>query len=212
MEEKRSEAEKEFGRLLKEMLDAHPEQLDFWKPLYPYEVPPPETFMIGKPGRARRRKQIKRAVIVGAVAVLVAGLFLVGGYLHGKREKAFSEGPLAQVMRYGNESLITSGNGLVVVGGGVDPDKEGSTVTYSIEADIEMAKKRMPELLIPEYVPEGYEFFDLEISKYMSGRWEYRYTYFRKDHQLMIRQERGGDVEVIGAEDAEAKKVIEGMK
>ena len=79
MIEKRSKADLEFGRLLKEVIDNSPEELDFFKQMSKVEVPPPETFMIGPPGfTLRRRRRIRNGLIVGAIAsvFLVTALYI----------------------------------------------------------------------------------------------------------------------------------------
>lgn len=49
--EKRSEADRIFGELVKKAIDESDEELDFFKRMSKVEIPPPETFMIGRPGR-----------------------------------------------------------------------------------------------------------------------------------------------------------------
>ncbi len=151
-------------------------------------------------------------MIVAAMWCFAAVLILASGYFQGCEERPLSQGPMAQALRYGQTQNIVSGNGFVVIGGAIDPDREGATNQYRVEADLGEAKRSLSKLKIPEYTPEDYEFFSLSIERYVNGRWRYEYTYLRGNERLTIRQDRGGAVDVHGVEAAEAEKIISGMK
>ena len=56
-------------------------------------------------------------------------------------------------------------------------DEMSQSITIRDEAQIEIGQKFLPELQLPEDIPEGYYFESLMITKYLSGRWEYIFTY-----------------------------------
>ena len=71
-------------------------------------------------------------------------------------------------------------------------DEMSQSITIRDEEQIELGQRFLPELQLPEGVPEGYQFESLTITKYLSGRWEYIYNYQnRKDSsKVTISQKR----------------------
>lgn len=51
---------------------------------------------------------------------------------------------------------------------------------------IDLAKEFLPELYVPEYMPDGYVFENLEINQYMLGDYEAKYEYIDKNSQIDI--------------------------
>ena len=59
-------------------------------------------------------------------------------------------------------------------------------VEYTKWEDIEKAKKLVPDLLVPTYIPEGYEFENLKIEKDLKGKLLVDYTFKRCDDNVHI--------------------------
>lgn len=56
-------------------------------------------------------------------------------------------------------------------------DEMSQSIAIRDEGQIEIGKIFLPELELPEDVPEGYRFESLTITKYLSGRWESAFVY-----------------------------------
>ena len=71
-------------------------------------------------------------------------------------------------------------------------DEMSQSITIRDEAQIEIGQKFLPELQPPESVPEEYYFESLMITKYLSGHWEYVYSYQSKkdSSKVTISQKR----------------------
>ena len=54
------------------------------------------------------------------------------------------------------------------------------------EKELKKAKEFLPGLYVPTYMPEGYEFSNLEIRKYYSGDCQCDYVYSNKTNELKI--------------------------
>lgn len=52
--------------------------------------------------------------------------------------------------------------------------------------DIDDAVAFMPDLPIPEYIPEGYELKSLVISKYVNGTYSVEYTFENVDRSIFM--------------------------
>lgn len=79
-------------------------------------------------------------------------------------------------------------------GGGFATEEEGEenasedciTKKYKSMDDIDMAKKFMPDLPVPEYIPEGYELESLVIEKNFNDDYAVQYTFSLKNQRLCI--------------------------
>lgn len=146
-----------------------------------------------------------RRVVVGLGGVLVILiLYCTGIWWTEKDDPSFPQ----------NRAVTYSGNGyMVTTNGEIDLDNEGMTHFFEVGADIAGAKRLLPELLVPGYIPEGYVFQELSVSTYMSGRWVYAYTYVSETNKLEIRQKKDGEVTVEweGSEDEKAE-ILAGVK
>ena len=100
----------------------------------------------------------------------------------------------------GKNDPITSeedGNTVIKSGDGDMDENLGADVVVVNDWNmVETAKKTYPDLVIPRYVPEGYEFEELSIE---STEYVERYTYIfmEKDQELKLVQTIGGDEKAI---------------
>lgn len=92
-------------------------------------------------------------------------------------------------------------NGLFTSDGGGNPndylEEEANVLEIDKMADIDTAKKFMPGLLVPAYVPDEYEFDLLEIIKQISGNYFAKYTYETKAGILYVQLQTSMSVEAI---------------
>ncbi len=56
-------------------------------------------------------------------------------------------------------------------------DEMSQSITIRDEEQIELGQRFLSELQLPKVIPEGYRFESLTITKYLSGRWGYVFTY-----------------------------------
>lgn len=172
MKEKRSPEEIAFGEWLKKQIDESEEELDFFKPLSQIEMPPPETFMVGKPNRAyRRRKYIRRVAVV---------LVLVLGCTFATLELFAPEETTATKVEPGKTELDSKG-GFVDDSSRSFVKKNSKTFTYTDENALETAKKWEPELRLAQYMTEDYGFNILNLKVYESGAWVGEFVYANDD-------------------------------
>ena len=73
-----------------------------------------------------------------------------------------------------------------------DEEENGETseneisITIDSMEDIDDAVAFMPDLPIPEYIPEGYELKSLDISKYVNGTYSVEYTFENVDRSIFM--------------------------
>ena len=74
-----------------------------------------------------------------------------------------------------------------------DPNGDGRKDVIGLRIDdekgMEQAKKFMPELLTPGYIPEGWELESLEVTKKMQGNQYARYNYRKQSSQSIVIEE-----------------------
>lgn len=88
---------------------------------------------------------------------------------------------------YGDRGILhrlkTSVNGLFTDEETVDEDGIRESISINNMQDIDKAKKFLPQLYIPEYIPEGYELEQLTIDEYYSGDYLGEYIFVNDDNQ-----------------------------
>ncbi len=90
------------------------------------------------------------------------------------------------------EQRVEEGNGVVVINEG---DAEGSGETSLREEswdEVLKYKDNLPELYIPGYVPEGYEFSYSELNEYSGSDYDISYVYECGQHELYMKYEYFG--------------------
>lgn len=125
----------------------------------PPEIPTYEQFsaMIDKDQRARRRHKRR---ITGIAACFVAAV-LIGVFAFGL--------PGSDVDADNNpKEEITTEDGVIIEDGGWGSSEEEDNVWVTDDWEhVADAKELFPDMLIPKYVPEGYEFEKLTIENYI---------------------------------------------
>lgn len=98
-----------------------------------------------------------------------------------------------------NDPVTSEKDGNTVIknnGEGVDDTIGEQEVVVKSWEHVADVKKLYPELLIPEYVPEGYEFEKLEIKITEFNR-NYTYTYVGKQKNIYLTQTIGSETKTI---------------
>ena len=142
--------------------------------------------------KKRNRKKVKLVGVVAAL-LLVCG---VAAYA------ALPDGLVAPVDADKNtEQSVQEENGDVIIN---ENGAKGEGVVTHIETDWEKVadmRHEFPELIIPYYVPEGYEFIRLEFENYVDDGYKASYQYQKEGLELRIEentyQREGEDATVL---------------
>lgn len=127
----------------------------------------------------RKKRNRKRANIVGIAAALI----LVCGVA------AFAAWPkmAAPVDADKNtQQSVEEENGVVVINENGAEGESAVTRTEKNWDKVADLRKDFPELMIPSYVPEGYEFVEVEIEQYKNMGYKAIYKYQKGDYSLKI--------------------------
>lgn len=144
----------------------------------PPEIPTYEEFsaMVDKSlaERCRRRKRIA-GIAAGFVVVLLAGILACTNLT---TDVDADKNP--------KEEIITEDGVIIEDGGWGSSDGEDNVWVIDSWHDVKGAKVRFPEMLVPEYIPEGYEFKDLRIETTGPKMLVYEYSFDDKKNTIEI--------------------------
>lgn len=171
--------EKEWLRQLMEDPEKE-EQWDFFQDRNK-DVPPARYFMVGEPEPSYRmmRRTIKAACFILAV-VICSGIlttFLAPMPINADKNRLEM---LVENIKNGFNEAKKDNEGVV----------PGITTSIIDEKDIHTIGRNVcPELLVPTFIPEGYSFEKLKITKTQQGIWNVKYAYTNTNEtQLRIKQ------------------------
>ena len=125
---------------------------------------------------------------ISCIVIVCAGTFSAMNLLVPDAAIAGKNGPVT--MEDGNNTIVKDGRG--------EPGENAGEESIIVEdwKKVDGVKKKYPQLLIPQYVPEGYEFSKLEIAvTELFGT--YTYTYVQNKNTLSIVQVVGTELEII---------------
>ena len=135
--------------------------------------------------RARKRKYM---AAISCVVIVCAGTFSAMNLLVPDAAIAGKNGPVT----------MEDGNSTIVKNNAEDPGANlgGDTMIETEWDKVATIKKNYPDLLIPGYVPEGYEFKELrvEVTEFFSS---YSYMYTSEDGVIKFVQVTGAEVKII---------------
>lgn len=129
----------------------------------------------------RKKRNQKKAKFIGIAAALI----LVCGVA------AYAAGPELAVpveADKNTEQSVEEGDGVVIINEG---GAEGEGAVTTIEKDWDKVadkRKDFPDLIIPTYVPDGYEFVQLEIEQYVDMGYKATYTYQKQKINLQLEE------------------------
>lgn len=139
------------------------------------EEPKPEPL----PEPVVRKHRFSRFAKVAAVVIvflLCTNIFLLGK----NSSESYGDKGILHRLYQGVTGLFTDS----------EEETEASDVEEALtvleEKDLDNAKEFLPELYIPTYMPEGYEFEKLEIKKYYSGDVQGDYLYFNGTRKIEV--------------------------
>ena len=135
--------------------------------------------------RARKRKYM---AAISCVVIVCAGTFSAMNLLVPDAAIAGKNGPVT----------MEDGNSTIVKNNAEDPGANlgGDTMIETEWDKVATVKKNYPDLLIPGYVPEGYEFKELrvEVTEAFSS---FIYTYERDNKLIKLIQSKGDGMKII---------------
>lgn len=127
------------------------------------EIPDPDLSFLNKPREKKRHSHIYR---FATVAACVALIFVTSS---------------SMAVWMNSDGFFST-----------DEEENGETseneisITIDSMEDIDDAVAFMPDLPIPEYIPEGYELKSLDISKYVNGTYSVEYTFENVDRSIFM--------------------------
>ena len=135
--------------------------------------------------RARKRKYM---AAISCVVIVCAGTFSAMNLLVPDAAIAGKNGPVT----------MEDGNSTIVKNNAEDPGANlgGDTMIETEWDKVATVKKNYPDLLIPGYVPEGYEFKELEIS-IMEKIKVFSFSFKQGEELFMIQKILGSEVNLI---------------
>ena len=130
----------------------------------------------------RKKRNRKKVKLVGVVAAL---LLVCGVAAHA----ALPDGLVAPVDADKNtEQSVQEENGSVVIN---ENGAEGKGVVTYKESNWDKVadmRNKFPDLIIPTYVPDGYEFVELEVEQYSDIGFKAVYKYRCKENELQLEE------------------------
>lgn len=136
------------------------------------EIPDPDLSFLNKPREKKRHSHIYRFATVAACVALI--------FVTSSSMAVWMNSEAAHAMKFNLEKTfhkITDGFF------STDEEENGETseneisITVDSMKDIDDAVAFMPDLPIPEYIPEGFELESLKVSKFMNGSYAVRYNF-----------------------------------
>lgn len=125
---------------------------------------------------------------ISCVVIVCAGTFSAMNLLVPDAAIAGKNGPITT--EEGNNTIVKEGRGELGENAGEE------SIIVDDWKKVDGVKKKYPQLLIPQYVPEGYEFSKLEIAvTELFGT--YTYIYAQGENTLRIIQITGTEFEMI---------------
>ena len=145
------------------------------------EIPDPDLSFLNKPREKKRHSHIYRFATVAACVALI--------FVTSSSMAVWMNSEAAHAMKFNLEKTfhkITDGFF------STDEEENGETseneisITIDSMEDIDDAVAFMPDLPIPEYIPEGYELKSLDISKYVNGTYSVEYAFENVDRSIFM--------------------------
>ena len=145
------------------------------------EIPDPDLSFLNKPREKKRHSHIYRFATVAACVALI--------FVTSSSMAVWMNSEAAHAMKFNLEKTFHKiTNGFF----STDEEENGETseneisITVDSMEDIDDAVAFMPDLPIPEYIPEGFELEPLKVSKFMNGTYSVEYKFNNKDDETGI--------------------------
>lgn len=190
--ETHSESGKEFKRLLTEVIESNDQRLEYFRGVNYVDVTPEYIRNIVEKGERELKKERKRRFLSVAVVIIVV-LFSSSAMvmlMPGKEADAVRHRLQQQIMGWGDLMKDTERTPS-------EQDAEMGGVSKVVDKweDVEGAKSFLPELYIPEYVPEGYQFETLTVQRTNSVKYSSVFLFKDKEGKAILVIQRTKDQE-----------------
>lgn len=123
--------------------------------------------------KSHRTAKQKRSFSFGKVAAVVV-IALLGAnmiLLISNDSQSYGDKGILHRLYQGIAGVVTDSDEAI------SPDDEVEALTINSMDDIEKAKRFLPGLYVPQYIPEGYKLDDLSINKYADGDYAAAYAF-----------------------------------
>ncbi len=145
------------------------------------EIPDPDLSFLNKPREKKRHSHIYRFATVAACVALI--------FVTSSSMAVWMNSEAAHAMKFNLEKTFHKiTNGFF----STDEEENGETseneisITVDSMEDIDDAVAFMPDLPIPEYIPEGFELESLKVSKFVNGSYLVNYDYRNDNNTFSI--------------------------
>ena len=129
--------------------------------------------------KKRNRKKVKLVGVVAAL-LLVCGVAAYAALPDGLVAPVDADKNTEQSVQEENGSVVINENGA---------ESEGATTYRETDWDKAVAlREEFSDLMIPNYVPEGYEFVQLEVEHYIGKGYQATYTYRKGNLDLRLEE------------------------
>lgn len=127
--------------------------------------------------KRKKRRYRRIAGIAALFVVVVAGAIMVFDFADTDVEAD----------KNSKEEIVTEDGSIIIEDGGWGSSSEDGWIITDW-AEVEIAKATIPELIVPGYIPEGYEFKKLYIENFEGGHVNYNYLFCENEKTLEVKQ------------------------
>lgn len=173
---KKSPVEAEIRRRFRDMYDEYLEEQG-------ERIPAPDLSFLQeeKPVRRKKHKGLRR------FTAIVACMFLL--FVTSSGMAVWISSDAAHAVRFNLEKTFHRISGTFFsTDDGKEVETEENQISITIDSmdDIQDAVNFMPDLPVPEYIPEGFELETLTVVKYMNGSYEVTYTFKNAGNNVIL--------------------------
>lgn len=154
------------------------------------EIPDPDLSFLNKPREKKRHSHIYRFATVAACVALI--------FVTSSSMAVWMNSEAAHAMKFNLEKTfhkITDGFFSTNEEENGETSEDEISITVDSMEDIDDAVAFMPDLPIPEYIPEGFELESLKVSKFMNGSYIVEYIFKNDAVQYVIYSSLSKDVQ-----------------
>ncbi len=164
---KTSRTEEEIRRRFRDMYDSHLREQDI-------QIPGPDLSFLQekKPAKRKHHSALRRLSTIAACMLL---LFVTSSGM-----AVWISSDAAHAVKFSLEKTFHRISGTFFsTDDGSETSVEENQISITVDSmdDIEDAVSFMPDLPVPEYIPEGFELEELTVVKYMDGEYEACYIF-----------------------------------
>lgn len=170
-------------------------------------IPEPDFSFLNEPKEKKDHRFLYR---FGTVAVCVILIFVTSSGM-----AVWMNSEAAHAMKFNLEKTfhrITDGFFSTDENESAETSENEISITIDSMDDIDDAIAFMPDLPVPEYIPEGFELEELKVSKFMNGSYAVNYVYNNEDDAYLMITSKQTDENGAHAGLTMASKVIQSGK